>query len=178
MSSPTSKPTSLSVRAIAFSHSVSRTSHSIDDDDDQVPFYLMETLGGAKTIRGYDEFRFRDARNLYVSAEYRWEVWPFVDFSLFFDAGKVFDDLDDFNFDKMHTGYGVGLRIHTPEAWRFAWMWLTVPRGSSCISVGGRHFDAWYWSSTLDGALRDSSRSSEVLSRRSALGGRRQARRS
>ena len=74
----------------------------------------METLGGAKTIRGYDEFRFRDARNLYVSAEYRWEVWPFVDFSLFFDAGKVFDDLDDFNFDKMHTGYGVGLRIHTP----------------------------------------------------------------
>ena len=75
-----------------------RTSHSIDDDDDQVPFYLMETLGGAKTIRGYDEFRFRDERNLYVSAEYRWEVYPFVDFSLFFDAGKVFEEVDDFNF--------------------------------------------------------------------------------
>ena len=39
---------------------------------------------------------------------------PFVDFSLFLDAGKVFDDLDDFNFDNMHTGYGAGLRIHTP----------------------------------------------------------------
>ncbi|GMR22543.1 MAG: BamA/TamA family outer membrane protein [Acidobacteriota bacterium] len=96
-----------------------RTSHSIDDDDDQVPFYLMETLGGAKTIRAYDEFRFRDARNLYVSAEYRWEVWPLVDFSFFFDAGKVFDDLDDFNFDKMHTGYGAGLRIHTPGGMAF-----------------------------------------------------------
>ena len=96
-----------------------RTSHSIDDEDDQVPFYLMETLGGAQTIRGYDEFRFRDARNLYVSAEYRWEVMPFVDFSLFFDAGKVFDDLEDFNFDKMHTGYGVGLRIHTPAGVAF-----------------------------------------------------------
>ncbi len=96
-----------------------RTSHSIDDEDDQVPFYLMETLGGAQTIRGYDEFRFRDERNLYVSAEYRWEVYPFVDFSLFFDAGKVFEDLDDFNFGKMHTGYGVGLRIHTPGGMAF-----------------------------------------------------------
>ncbi len=79
----------------------------------------LKKRGGAKTIRGYDEFRFRDARNLYVSAEYRWEVMPFVDFSLFFDAGKVFDDLDDFNFDKMHTGYGVGLRIHTPGGLAF-----------------------------------------------------------
>ena len=91
-----------------------RTSHSLDDEGDEVPFYLMETLGGAKTIRGYREFRFRDARNLYVSAEYRWEVWTFVDFSLFFDAGKVFDDLHDFNFDDMHTSYGAGLRVHTP----------------------------------------------------------------
>ncbi len=96
-----------------------RTSHSLDDEDAEVPFYLMETLGGAKTIRGYDEFRFRDARNLYVSAEYRWEVWPFADFTLFFDAGKVFDDLDDFNFDDMHTGYGAGLRIHTPGGMAF-----------------------------------------------------------
>jgi outer membrane protein assembly factor BamA len=96
-----------------------RTSHSIDDEDDRVPFYLMETLGGAKTVRGYDEFRFRDERNLYVSAEYRWEVYPFVDFSVFFDAGKVFEDLDELNFNGMHTGYGAGLRIHTPGGMTF-----------------------------------------------------------
>ena len=61
----------------------------------------------------------RAERNLYVSAEYRWEVWTFVDFSLFFDAGKVFSDVDDFNFDKMHTGYGIGLRIHAPGGMAF-----------------------------------------------------------
>jgi outer membrane protein assembly factor BamA len=91
-----------------------RTSHSIADDGKEVPFYLMETLGGAKDIRGFREYRFRDTRNLLMSAEYRWEVWNYVDFSFFFDAGKVFDDPSDFNFEKMHTGYGFGVRAHAP----------------------------------------------------------------
>ncbi len=91
-----------------------RTSHSIADDGKRVPFYLMETLGGAKDVRGFREYRFRDTRNLLVSAEYRWEVWNYVDFSLFFDAGKVFDDPSEFNFEKMHTGYGFGVRAHAP----------------------------------------------------------------
>ncbi len=89
-----------------------RTSHSLPDDGKEVPFYLMETLGGAKDVRGFREYRFRDTRNLLVSAEYRWEVWTYLDFSFFFDAGKVFNDASDFNFDKMHTGYGFGVRAH------------------------------------------------------------------
>jgi outer membrane protein assembly factor BamA len=91
-----------------------RTSHSLADDGKEVPFYLMETLGGAKDVRGYREYRFRDTRNLLASAEYRWEVWNFVDFSFFFDAGKVFRNASDFNFDRMHTGYGFGVRAHAP----------------------------------------------------------------
>lgn len=91
-----------------------RTSHSIADDGKEVPFYLMETLGGAKDVRGFREYRFRDTRNLLLNAEYRWEVWNYVDFSFFFDAGKVFDDPSDFNFEKMHTGYGFGVRAHAP----------------------------------------------------------------
>ena len=91
-----------------------RTSHSLPDDGDEVPFYLMETLGGAKDVRGFREYRFRDTRNFLVSAEYRWEIWNYTDFSFFFDAGKVFNDASDFNFDKMHTGYGFGMRIHAP----------------------------------------------------------------
>ncbi len=91
-----------------------RTSHSLADSGKEVPFYLMETLGGAKDIRGFREYRFRDTRNLLVSAEYRWEVWNYVDFSFFFDAGKVFNDSSEFNFDRMHTGYGFGVRAHAP----------------------------------------------------------------
>jgi len=91
-----------------------RTSHSLPDDEKEVPFYLMETLGGAKDIRGFREYRFRDTRNLLVSAEYRWEVWNYLDFSFFFDSGKVFQDASDFNFKDMHTGYGFGVRVHAP----------------------------------------------------------------
>jgi outer membrane protein assembly factor BamA len=90
------------------------SSQSIADAGEVVPFYLMETLGGAKDIRGYREFRFRDARNFLVEAEYRWEIFPYADMTIFFDAGKVFSDASDFNFDKMHAGYGVGLRAHAP----------------------------------------------------------------
>ena len=91
-----------------------RGSRSTPDGGDVVPFYLMETLGGAKSIRGYDEFRFRDRSNLLVNLEYRWEVWTFADFTVFFDAGKVFADDDEFNFKGMHTGYGFGIRGHGP----------------------------------------------------------------
>jgi hypothetical protein len=91
------------------------SSHSMADTGKVVPFYLMETLGGAKDIRGYREFRFRDTRNFLVEAEYRWEIWPYTDMTVFMDAGKVFRDWKDFNFDGMHAGYGFGLRIHAPE---------------------------------------------------------------
>lgn len=90
------------------------TSQSFADDGKRVPFYLMETLGGAKNIRGYREFRFRDTRNFLVEAEYRWEIFPYADMTVFVDAGKVFSDASGFNFDRMHTGYGVGLRAHAP----------------------------------------------------------------
>ncbi len=41
-----------------------RTSHSKADSGHDVPFYLMETLGGSGTVRGFREYRFRDNRNL------------------------------------------------------------------------------------------------------------------
>ncbi len=92
-----------------------RTSHSNADDDKRIPFYLMETLGGARTIRGYREYRFRDTRNVLLNVEYRWEVWTYMDFALFFDAGKVFSDFDDTDASGFHTGYGFGVRVHGPK---------------------------------------------------------------
>lgn len=91
-----------------------RTSQATSDSGDVVPFYLMETIGGAQTIRGFSEFRFRDTRNLLLNVEYRWEVWTFADFAVFWDGGKVFEDDDDFNFDDLNNGYGFGIRAHAP----------------------------------------------------------------
>ena len=50
----------------------------------------METIGGARTMRGFSEFRFRDTRNLLMNLEYRWEIWTYADMALFADGGKVF----------------------------------------------------------------------------------------
>jgi outer membrane translocation and assembly module TamA len=91
-----------------------RTAHSVGRGGGEVPFYLMETLGGGSTLRGFREYRFRDARNILINAEYRWEVWTYMDFTLFYDAGKVFSDIDQLNFDDLESAYGFGVRMHTP----------------------------------------------------------------
>ena len=89
-----------------------RTSHATTQAGHRVPFYLMETLGGARSLRGFREYRFRDTRNLLVNAEYRWEVWTHVDFALFYDAGKVFSEASEFDFQNLKSGYGFGVRTH------------------------------------------------------------------
>ena len=91
-----------------------RTSHSTADSRNEVPVYLMETLGGASSVRGYSEYRFRDTRNLLVNLEYRWEVWTYTDFAFFYDGGKVFSNEDDLDFNGLHNGYGFGIHVHTP----------------------------------------------------------------
>ena len=91
-----------------------RTSHSIGENGGTVPFYMMETLGGANTIRGFKEYRFQDTRNLLFNLEYRWEVWTYVDFAFFHDAGKVFADASGMSFDGLKSGDGFGIRWHGP----------------------------------------------------------------
>ena len=82
-------------------------------EDNQVPFHLMQTLGGSHTLRGYRSFRFRDRNAALLNAEYRWHVLPALDFALFLDAGQVFGEVKDFRFDKMKTSYGIGARLRS-----------------------------------------------------------------
>lgn len=90
------------------------TSHSLADAGQQIPFHVMETIGGAKTMRGFSEFRFRDTRNLLMNLEYRWEIWTYADMALFADAGKVFNRFGDFDLSNLEASYGAGLRFHFP----------------------------------------------------------------
>ena len=55
----------------------------------EVPFYMQPFLGGRRTLRGYDDQRFRGPHLLLLQAEYRFEVWPALDMAVFYDAGKV-----------------------------------------------------------------------------------------
>ena len=92
-----------------------RTSAAVGQNGGTVPFHLMETVGGANSIRGFRAYRFRDTRNLFLNVEYRWEVWNYVDFAFFYDAGKVFSDADDLDFNNLESAYGFGIRGHGPE---------------------------------------------------------------
>ncbi len=79
----------------------------------EVPFYLLPTLGGPTTLRGFSNYRFRDRDLLLVSAEYRWPIFRAMDGALFYDAGTVAASADALSMRHPHTDYGVGFRFHT-----------------------------------------------------------------
>jgi hypothetical protein len=84
-----------------------------------VPFYLMPTLGGNDTLRGFREYRFRGPHAILGQLEYRWEIWSGLDAALFYDAGKVADRRADLNFESLERDYGFGFRFNTNEAVMF-----------------------------------------------------------
>ena len=80
----------------------------------EVPFYLMPSLGGHNTLRAFHNFQFHDRHALLVSAESRWSLFTHVDAAVFLDAGSVARTAGQLNLDT--TSYGVGLRLHTERA--------------------------------------------------------------
>lgn len=81
-----------------------------------MPFYLMPTLGGNDTLRGFREYRFRGPHAILVQGEYRWEIWSGLDAALFYDAGKVTNRRTDLDFADLESDYGFGFRFNTNEA--------------------------------------------------------------
>lgn len=79
--------------------------------DGQMPFYRMPTLGGSRSLRGYQTDRFRDRNALLVNTEVRCEIWHRLDMALFADAGHVFRDVGDLDLLAPRVGYGIGFRI-------------------------------------------------------------------
>ena len=80
---------------------------------DVVPFYAMPYLGGSNTLRGFREFRFRDANMFMLNAEYRWEAFSGLDMALFADWGDVAPTWDAIDFKRLESDYGIGFRFNT-----------------------------------------------------------------
>ena len=81
--------------------------------DGRVPFYLMTTVGGSDSIRGFREFRFRDAAAINLNAEYRWEAFSGLDLALFVDAGDVGPTWRSLVGKDLKTSWGGGFRFNT-----------------------------------------------------------------
>ena len=91
----------------------SRVTLSRAADGHEIPFYLLPTLGGSNTLRGYSSYRFRDRNAALWSAEYRWPMLRMVDAAVFVDAGTVADDVRGLVHTRLASDYGFGLRAHS-----------------------------------------------------------------
>ena len=79
----------------------------------RIPFYLMPSLGGHDSLRGFRDYRFRGPHALLTQTEYRWEIWSGLDAALFYDAGKVTLRRADLDFKRLEDAYGFGFRFNT-----------------------------------------------------------------
>jgi hypothetical protein len=89
------------------------------DDAGVVPHFLLPSLGGGGTLRGYPDFRFRDRHRIVMNAEVRWTPARFLDMAVFYDTGKVAARRRDLDFEDLHDAYGVGLRLTGPKGYAF-----------------------------------------------------------
>jgi len=93
-----------------------------------VPFYLLPTLGGRDTLRGFIEGRWRDRAAWHGSAEYRFWVIPRgipitrnirierVGLAAFYDVGAVAPSWPDLFSSTVSHGYGFGVRVGLERA--------------------------------------------------------------
>ena len=94
----------------------------------ETPFFLLSQLGGADTLRGYNTGRFYGKDSVLATLEYRFPIWRYplppqthqLDFRIFADVGRVFDDIfDEFTLKDMKLCGGAGLRFSTAEEFIF-----------------------------------------------------------
>ena len=91
----------------------------------KVPIYDRYYAGGGDTIRGYEERRVgpKDPGTndpvggdsmLIFNAEMTFPIVTFLKGAVFYDAGNVWEKIDDFGSGPLRQGAGVGVRIKTP----------------------------------------------------------------
>ena len=106
----------------------------------EVPHFLMPSLGGSRTLRGYSAWRFRDENRLLLTGEYRWSAGPFVDVALFLDAGKVSARASDLTSGPLTKTYGVGVTLHTFTSTLARMEVARTPEGTSLLLSFGPSF--------------------------------------
>jgi hypothetical protein len=85
-------------------------------DDQEIPFFMLPSLGGGSSLRGFGSWRFRDRHSILLQAEWRVLANRFLDMALFYDAGKVTARRADLNFSDLKNDFGIGFRFHGPTA--------------------------------------------------------------
>jgi len=95
-------------------HGLASTTHGKGRQD--LPFFMLPSLGGGSNLRGYSSWRFRDRSSLLMQAEWRIMVNRYLDTAFFYDTGTVAPGPRDLDFNKLKHDYGFGVRFHGPLA--------------------------------------------------------------
>ena len=93
-------------------HGLARTTY--DKGDQAAPFYMLPSLGGGSSLRGFSSFRFTDRHSLLLQAEWRIMANRFFESAVFYDAGKVAARRSDLDLKHLKSDYGFGVRFHAP----------------------------------------------------------------
>jgi outer membrane protein insertion porin family len=87
------------------------------DSSGYIPWAVDYTVGGDKTLRGYEDKRFRGDQMFLANAELRMPVHKSASLVLFYDVGKAWDTTNEgekFDLGDLADAYGIGFRIRTP----------------------------------------------------------------
>jgi hypothetical protein len=95
-------------------HALAQTTY--DKTGQQIPFFMMPSIGGGSDLRAYASWRLRDLNSLVLQAEWRVMVNRFLDMALFVDAGKVAARRSDLDLGGLVKDVGLGFRFHGPAA--------------------------------------------------------------
>jgi hypothetical protein len=82
----------------------------------QIPFFMLPSVGGGHSLRGFSSWRFRDRNSLALQAEWRIVNNRYFETAFFYEAGKVAARKSDLDLDGLKSDYGVGFRFHGPVA--------------------------------------------------------------
>jgi len=105
-----------------------------------VPFFLLPSLGGGHNMRGYESYRFRDRNSLLLQAEWRIMVNRFMDTAFFYDTGKVAARRQDLDLDGLTHDYGFGVRFHSPFSTLFRADLAHSPEGLRLVLASSAPF--------------------------------------
>lgn len=79
-------------------------------DGQQIPFYLLPTLGGTGSLQAFENDRFRDRHSFLVTGELRYHATPELRLEVFLDVGQVFPSFGEFRISELEFGTGLGAR--------------------------------------------------------------------
>jgi len=117
-----------------------RVQNAFDKDGQQTPFFMLPSVGGGSSLRGYSSWRFRDKNSILAQAEWRIMVNRYLETAFFYDAGKVTAHRSDLDFNNLKSDFGFGVRFHGPFSTPLRVELAKSPEGLSVVFASSAPF--------------------------------------